>query len=144
MGVYVYVEGIVKPKDGSENFTVNLNGLSSSKWEHPIMSFFGVDFGSSSFLLDFFDKIFTEEDKSYLKITSKGEYLQHSKWLDASKVFDIIQKIDDYNLTNLVSQFEDDDYNGYIQLLTSFSQLKVLAEIEKNRGSKIQITFTFE
>jgi carbohydrate-binding DOMON domain-containing protein len=27
MGVYVYVEGIVKSKDGSENFTVNLNGF---------------------------------------------------------------------------------------------------------------------
>ncbi len=144
MGVYVYVEGIVKSKEVSTNFTVNLNGLSSSKWEHPIMSFFGLDFGSYEFLMNFFSEILTQEDKLSLKLNSKGEYLQHTKWLDASKLFDIIQKIDDYNLTDLLSQFEDDDYNGYVQLLTSFSQLKALAEIEKNRGSKIQITFTFE
>jgi hypothetical protein len=118
--------------------------LSSSKWDHPMLYLFGFGFDSYSFLSDFFDKILSEENKLYLKLTSKGEHLSHSKWLDASEVFDIIQKIGDYNLTNLLNQFEDDDYNGYIQLLTSFSQLKVLAEIEKNKGSKIQITFTFE
>ncbi len=145
MGVYVYVHGNIKSNTNSKEFTVDINGLNSSKWEHPIMYLFGIGFGTYSFVSDFFDKILDAEDKLYLTASPEGENFFCTKWLDANKILEILEKVDGYNFMELSNQFEDkDDPNDFIQLFTSFSQLKTLAEIEKNRNSKIQITFTVD
>ena len=147
MGEYIYVQAIIKSKDGSENCIIGIDGFEfyKCKWDHPILYLFGFDFGTYSFLSNFFGKILSTEDKSYLDVIPKGENFFHTEWLEANELLKILEKINEEDLFNLSNQFEsDDDYNGHLQLLLSISQLKTMAEIEKSRASKIRITIMFD
>lgn len=144
MGVYVEIEAVIKSNDLKKKTSINLSGFSYSKWEHPLMALFSGDVEKYLFLDTFFKTNLSDEDRDYIKTEDDEEGMHSStNWLDSLKFDSIISKFDSQKLLELSSNFEADDENGKIQFLTSFAKLQALSEIEKNKDSKIEITFIF-
>lgn len=138
MGVYVDILANVQRKEDSEIIVVNLSGLSYSKWEHPLESLFDESSEKYLFLNSFFKSELNGEDMDYLRKEEQDDEMDScTKTLDPGILHTIMSKISDTKLAEILNDFDEEDEEGKIQFLTSFAQLKLLAEIENGRAQRI-------
>jgi hypothetical protein len=90
------------------------------------------------FLNSFFKSVLNGEDMDYLRKEEQDDEMDScTNTLDPGILHTIMSKISDTKLAEILNDFDEEDEEGKIQFLTSFAQLKLLAEIENGRAQRI-------
>jgi hypothetical protein len=96
------------------------------------------------FLNSFFKSVLNGEDMDYLRKEEQDDEMGScTKTLDPGRLHTIMSKISDIKLAEILNDFDEEDEEGKIQFLTSFAQLKLLAEIECSRSFSIVFRFMY-